>query len=130
MKAKKDMPIHPVVNTLRKIINDKGLAQYVAAEMIGTSASQFSKILSGEVQLSLWHISNFATCLNMSIIDIFTYPDVYVKKQNSLATEEASSYRKPSDEIKATLTIELKKDTRDKVLRLLCGDKYIDILNK
>ena len=130
MKAKKDMPIHPVVNTLRKIINDKGLAQYVAAEMVGTSASQFSKILSGEVQLSLWHVSNFATSLNMSIIDIFTYPDIYVKKQNGEIAEELSVYRKPPDEVKATLTIELKKDKRDEVLKLLFGDKNIEILNK
>lgn len=82
MKKKKETPMHPVVENIRKIIMDKGITQVAASELVGTSASQMSKILNGEVQISIWQISNFATNLGMEIIDVFTYPNKYVKAED------------------------------------------------
>ncbi len=45
--------MHPVVENIRKIIMDKGITQVAASELVGTSASQMSKILNGEVQISI-----------------------------------------------------------------------------
>ena len=53
MKKKKETPMHPVVENIRKIIMDKGITQVAASELVGTSASQMSKILNGEVQISI-----------------------------------------------------------------------------
>lgn len=120
MKNKKESLYHPVVDNIRKIINDKGLAQWAAAEMAGTSSSQLSKILAGECQLSLFHLSNFATNMHMDIIDVFTYPDKYIKA-------DASNQEETLDTI---VQIKLKKKKRDQVLQMILGDSGVEILNK
>ena len=63
---------HPIVENIRKIISDRKISQKAMAAYAGTSASQFSKILSGEVQLSLRQISNIATNIGLREIDLFT----------------------------------------------------------
>lgn len=118
MKKKEKKEIHPVIEHIRKIINDKGLTQAAVAEYAGTTPSQFSKIMNGEVQISLWQVSNIATSLNMELIDVFTYPDKYVLANSA------------DDEIKASLTIQLKKEKKDQVLRLIFGENDLEILNK
>ena len=67
------MTTHPIIDNIRKIIKDRGISQKAMAEYAGTSASQFSKILNGEVQLSLRQISNIATNIGLREIDLFTY---------------------------------------------------------
>lgn len=118
MKKKETVRLHPVIERIRKIINDKGLTQAAMAEYAGTTPSQFSKILNGEVQISLWQLSNIATSLNLDIIDIFTYPEKYISPE------------KPQEEIIASLTIQLKKEKKDQVLKLVFGDNNLEILNK
>ena len=121
MKKKKETPMHPVVENIRKIIMDKGITQVAASELVGTSASQMSKILNGEVQISIWQISNFATNLGMEIIDGFTYPNKYVK------AEDRNDNKEP---IEAVLQIKLRKDKKDQVLKLIFGEHNLEILNK
>lgn len=118
MKKKEDYRPHPVIEKIRKIINDKGITQSAMSEYVGTTPSQFSKIMSGEVQISLWQLSNIATNFNMDIIDIFTYPIKYVSPESE------------NEDIVASLTIQLKKDKKDQVLKLVFGDNNLEILNK
>lgn len=118
MKKKNETPIHPVIEKIRKIIADRGLTQIAAAEFAGTSPSQFSKILGGEVQLSLWQLSNFATNLDMDIIDVFTYP------------QKCTPNGKNEEDVEAILQIKLKKDRKEQVLKLVFGDNNLEILNK
>ncbi|MCF0254902.1 MAG: helix-turn-helix transcriptional regulator [Bacteroides heparinolyticus] len=110
--------MHPVIDKIRKIISDKGLTQIAAAEFAGISPSQFSKILSGEVQLSLWQLSNFATNLNMDIIDVFTYPQKYTLNG------------KDTEDIEAVLQIKLRKDRKEQILKLVFGDNDLEIFSK
>ena len=121
MKSKKNLGTHPVVLNLRKIMNDKGITQSIMAEYAGVAPSQFSKIMSGSVQISLWQISNIATNLNMDIIDIFTYPDKYSKQNATLPN---------NDDLRTTLTIELKAEMKRKVLNALFNKDDLEILNK
>ena len=118
MKKKNETPIHPGIDKIRKIIAESGLTQIVAAEFAGPSPSQFSKLLGGEVQLSLWQLSNFATNLDMDIIDVFTYPQKYTLNGKS------------EEDLEAILQIKLKKDRKDQVLKLVFGDNNLEILNK
>lgn len=108
-----------IVANLRKIMAEKNLTQAVLAEFAGTSESQFSKILNGKVQLSLWQVENIATRLSMRAIDIITYPLVYMEPTQS-----------EPEAVEAVLQIKLKKDKKDQVLRLIFGDNDIEILNK
>lgn len=112
---------HPIVENIRKIISDRKISQKTMAEYAGTSASQFSKILSGEVQLSLRQISNIATSLGLREIDLFTYPDVYEKRRID---------GRFNDEVRASLTIELSQSKKDQVLKLVFGENNLEILNK
>ena len=107
-----------IVNNIRKIMNDRGLKQSSIAEYADTTASQFSKILNGDVKLSLAQLSNIATGLEMREIDIITYPDVYVKKDNTDA-----------EPVEVVLQIKLQKDKKDQVLKLAFGDNNLEILN-
>lgn len=120
MKKKKDLPIHPAVENVRKIIKDRGITQIAAAELAGTSSSQMSKILSGEVQMSLWQISNFAKHLDMDVIDVFTYPHKYTPKDDN----------EHDNSVEAVLQIKLKAEKKEEVLRLIFGDNDLEILKK
>ena len=100
-----------ILTNIRKIMQDRNLTQAAAAEFMGTSESQFSKILNGNVRLSLLQLENFARNLSMREIDVITYPKVYVEKG------------RPDDEpVEAILQIRLKKDVREKVLKTVFGE--------
>lgn len=121
MKKRKKIYVHPVVEKLRKIIIDNNITQATMAKHAGTSPGQFSKILSGQLQLSLLHISNIATNLKVNEIDLFTYPDIYNK-------QEVES--KKDEPVKAILQIELQQEKKEQVLKLVFGDNNLEILNK
>lgn len=106
---------------IRKLMIDRGLLQAAIADYMGTSPSQLTKIFKGECNFSLKHISNLASALALREIDIFTYPDKYVKSQDKECAKEP---------IEAILQIRLQKEKKDQVLKLIFGDKNIEILNK
>jgi len=108
-----------IINNLRKIMNDRNLKQATMAEYADTTPSQFSKILNGQVQLSLLQLSNLARGLSLAEIDLITYPDVYVKKENS-----------DKDPVEVVLQIKLNKKKKDQALNLIFGENDIEILNK
>ncbi len=122
MKNKKEIYVHSVVEKLRKMMTDKNITQAAMAEYAETSPSQFSKILNGQLQLSLSHISNIARNMKIKELDIFTYPDVYVKKDGKTEVEQ--------EPIEATLQIKLKREKKDQVLKLVFGENNLEILNK
>lgn len=118
MITNKEKEIHPVVTSIRKIMNDNDLTQATMAEYAKTSASQFSKILKGDVQISLWQVSNIAKNLQIRVIDIFTYPDKY----QLIGSNDS--------DVKAQITLELKKELKEEVLKLVFGDSNLEILKK
>lgn len=107
-----------IISNIRKIMNAKGLTQATMADYAETSPSQFSKILNGTVQLSLVQLSKIASRLSLREIDIYTYPDIYVKRE------------KTDEPVEAILQIKLSKDKKDQVLKLVFGDNNIEILNR
>jgi len=109
-----------IIKNLRKIMADKQLTQATMARYADTSASQFSKILNGAVQLSLEQLSNLATNLSMREIDLITYPEIYVSKEETHV----------EDSVEVVLQMRLTKDKRNQVLSLVFGDNDIEILNK
>lgn len=118
MKEKKNLN-ELVSSNIQKILIDRNLNQANIAIESGISTSNMSKKLNGSLNFSLEDISKIANALSMREIDIITYPDVYVRK------EEATS-----EPIEAVLQIKLKKDKKDQVLKLIFGDNDIEILNK
>lgn len=109
-----------ISQNIRKILNDRGLAQAVIAHNSDYSEGKVSKILNGEQKMTVEDLSVFAKALSLKDIDILTYPDVYYKKEAGQGT----------DPVEAILQIKLKKDKKDQVLKLVFGDNNIEILNK
>ena len=112
--------INSILGNIRKIMNARNLKQATIAEYANTTPSQMSKILNGTVQLSLNQLANLATSLEMSIIDVISYPDVYVKAG-------AADKKEP---VEAILQIKLQSDKKDQVLKLVFGENNLEILNK
>lgn len=102
-----------------RILKDRELKQAYIARKLDIAESQISKKLSGKAQISLEDLSEIAQALSLKEIDIITYPDVYVKKEENT-----------SEPVEAILQIKLQKDKKDQVLKLVFGDNNIEILNK
>lgn len=109
--------VEKINENLKEIITDKNLSQSKVAEYAGVSASQFSRVLQGNVQLSLSQLSNIAKGLSMREIDIITYPDKY----SPISDDEPNE---------VLLQIKLSKEKKDQVLKLVFGENNIEILNR
>lgn len=99
--------IEKIIDRLRKIIVDKGITQATMASYLDVDASQCSKILNGSTHLRVEHLAKIASNLNMSIIDILTYPEKFVPSNQS------------EDPVKASITIQLDRKKRDEVLQMI-----------
>lgn len=108
-----------ILDNVRKIQRERNLTQAAIADYIETSPSQMSKILKGDVKMTIEQISKFASAMSMREIDVITYPDRYVPA----SAPEA-------EPLEATLQIKLKKDKKDQVLKLVFGENNLEILNK
>lgn len=108
-----------IVSNLRKIIALRKLKQAKVGEYADISESQFSRVMNGQVQLSLNQLANIASGLKMTVVDIITFPDVYVPKD-----------KKEDDDTEVLLQFKLKKKKKDQVMKLVFGENDIEILNK
>ena len=108
-----------IVGNLRKIIALRKLKQAKVGEYADISGSQFSRVMNGQVQLSLNQLANIASGLEMTVVDIITFPDVYVPKD-----------KKEDDDTEVLLQFKLKKNKKDQVMKLVFGKNDIEILNK
>lgn len=101
---------------LRLIIHQRNLKQSFVGNLGGISESQFSRVLSGQVSLSLEQLESIASGLGMRVIDIITYPDVYVSKKELEEDQDV------------ILQFKLRKDMKDKVMNLAFGEN-VKLLN-
>lgn len=108
-----------VVENIIKLREHRGLSKRKLAIELGINEASYGRIESGEIALSYDHLAKIANFYQISVIDIITYPDVYVRKEDAT-----------SEPIEAVLQIKLKKDKKDQVLKLIFGDNDIEILNK
>lgn len=108
-----------VIDNLIAIMKDRRLTQAEMAEYAGMGPSQFSKVLSKTVAISVIQLSKIASRLGLREIDLLTYPDIYEKKSDE--------NREP---VEAILQIRLQKEKKDQVLKIVFGENCLEILNK
>ena len=106
-----------MTDNIRKILNDRNLTQVAAAGFAGMSQAQFSKVMGGLSNFTTWQLSKMASGLGMRLIDIFTYPEVY------------QAVKSESEELTASITIQLKDEKKEQALKLLFGEKNLKLLN-
>ena len=108
-----------IYEAIREIRLQKSINQQLIADALNLDVAVVSNIEKGKRDLRVKELEKISNVLGMSVIDLFTYPDKYVKlSQND------------DDQVEAVLQIKLRKDKKDQVLKLVFGENNIEILNK
>ncbi len=110
--------VNPIVENLNKIQITNEMTKSDFAFKIGFPESKWNKISNGKQELTVTELSNIARKLDMREIDILTYPDEYNKPN------------KEEDDIKVTVSLEIRNNVKEKVLKEVFGNQDITILNK
>lgn len=105
-----------ILNSVKALREARGLSQETMADLMKMSQSAYARFESGRSKTDLEILEVFCHYAKLSLIELFYYPDEVPTNDNS--------------EVKAQLTIELKADKRDQVLKLVFGDNNLEILNK
>jgi transcriptional regulator with XRE-family HTH domain len=110
------------LNENLRIIREKaGYSQEELAEKVNKSQSAYARIEKAITKIDYQLLIDFAKVFNMSVIDLITYPEKWVPIGSEQSEDELT---------KVVLQIELKKEKKDQVLKLVFGDHNIEILNK
>ena len=110
--------ITQVLKNIKMFRESLGLSQYDVAKKMNISQSAYARFESGKSKLDLDTINEFSRALNLKIEDILFYPKKYIN------LEEIESHV----EERVSITIEVRKDKKEKILNVLLGDKYNEIL--
>ena len=108
-----------IFEALKEIRLKKAINQQVIADALNVDVAVVSNIEKGKRDLRVRELEIIAKALGVPVIDLFTYPQKYVKANN-----------KEEEQIEAVLQIKLRKDKKDQVLKLVFGENNIEILNK
>lgn len=108
-----------IIRNLVKIKNERNLTQEAIGQMGGIDASQISRVLKGKLGISIDQLENIARGLRMDVIDIITYPEIYVPRTAI-----------PDSDVDAVLMVRLKEGKKQEVLRSVFGDENIEILTR
>lgn len=106
-----------ILENIRKIRENKGFSQENIASFLGIKQGGYNLIENGKRKLTIQHLLQIAIYFEMNIVDVITFSE---PKEN----------REKEEPIKAVLQIELKKDKKDQVLKLVFGENNLEILNK
>lgn len=96
-----------VVQNIKEIRLKKGINQELIADALNFDIANWSRIENGKQELKVDHLEKVAKVLGVEVIDLFTYPEVYVNK-NTLEQAERIS-----------VTFEVSPDKRDILLSLV-----------
>lgn len=116
-KTNRNFMIMNVVDNIFKIILEKGLKQQALADALNCDDSTISKIKLGKRDLRVNDLDIIATFLDMRIIDLFTYPDRYVREGDD-------------NPIEAVLQIKLKGGQKEQILRTVLGENAYENLTR
>lgn len=108
-----------IIENLRKLRIERNLKQSTLGMFAGIDESQMSRIMNGQLNLSIDQLEEIASGLKMSVIDIITYPETYVPK-SSIKDEE----------VEAVLMVKLKESKKHQILKSVFGDENFEVLNE
>ena len=108
-----------IVSNIIKIRQNQGLTKRGVADMLHIGEASYGRIEARKVALTYKTLADIASCFNMEVLDILTYPYHFVL--------DSKEDREPAE---VMLQIKLKKEKREKVMRLIFGDNNIEILDK
>ena len=108
--------MNSILDNIDTIRRNKGYSQEYIAAQIGMKQAGFSLIMSGERELKYNTLLQIAKVLQISVIDVITFPEKYIpSKGSSLSTEAVSQ-------------IKLDGDKKDQILNIALGEQIADLL--
>jgi transcriptional regulator with XRE-family HTH domain len=112
-----------ILENILKIRKQKGFSQDFLASQIGMKQAGYGLIEQGKRSLEYNVLLRIAVAFEMDVVDIITYPERYI--DSAVIIKDVDSI-----EEKVMLQIELKKEKKDQVLKLVFGENNLEILNK
>ncbi len=108
-----------VVKNITELRKKKGINQDVIADALNVNNAVISNIEHGKRELKVCELEKIAKILGVDVLYLFTYPDVYEKKEN-----------KENEPIEAILQLKLQSNKKEQILKILFGENGLEILNK
>jgi transcriptional regulator with XRE-family HTH domain len=104
-----------ILEKIKEFRDKNGFSQEQMADKMNITQSKYARFESGRTKTDLDTLELFCNQLEMTLKEFFIYPD---------------NINIEVEEIKAILQIELKRDKKEQVLKLVFGDNNLEILNK
>jgi len=108
-----DTQLSDILKKIKTIRDKHNLSQDAIADKMNITQPSYARFERGATKTDLRTLINFCNCFNMSFMEFIHYPDKYIK---------------PDNELKAVLHLELKKDKKEQVLKLVFGENNLEIL--
>lgn len=108
---------------IERIVRDKNISNAEFARMIGIQRQNIRSTVYSKASIDT---NLLATISEMLDVDLFAY----YRPLEPNGSNCNKIYDKSDSGIKAVLTIELQKEKKDQVLKLVFGDNNLEILNK
>lgn len=107
---------------IREIRENAGYSQDEMAALMNTSQSTYARFELHNTKIDLQRLEDFAKALNMSVIDVITYPDHYI---NLLDIGKEINRTEPE----VIVQIKVTKSKREEILKTILGDN-IELLKE
>lgn len=101
-----------LVENIIALRKNRGFKQSVIANAIGKDNSNWAKVEQGRQAVQVDDLENIANCLGVRVIDLFTYPDIYVRET-------------PKRNERCSVTFEVSPEKRDHLLSLVMNDSEL-----
>lgn len=102
-----------ILEKVRLLREQKGFSQEYVAEEMNVTQSKYARFERGSTKTDLDMLIDFCRALNMTFEEFILYP----KKANP-----------ETNEVMASVVINLKNDKKEKLLELIFGDNNLEIL--
>ncbi|ATS06022.1 hypothetical protein SJDPG2_02280 [Porphyromonas gingivalis SJD2] len=104
-------------DNIKAIIAARKEKQATVADAAGITQSYLSEILSKKKQLHYEKLLLIANYFNLKVIDLITYPRVFVpRKEDDIPVE-------------AIIQLRVSSDKRDSILRLVLGEDAVEVIS-
>jgi transcriptional regulator with XRE-family HTH domain len=108
-----------IIKNIIEIRKQKGINQDVIADALNVDVSAISNIEKGKRELKVSELGKIAKVLNVDLLYLFTYPDIYEKKGNGV---------KDAEPAKTKILVEVDVNA-DEFIQMGLKDKVKKVLN-
>ena len=97
----------------------KSINQQSIADALGVDVAVISNIEKGKRDIKVKELEVISNALGVSVIGLIMYPKKYVEIKDAV-----------DEPVEAVLQIKLQKEKKEQILKLVLGEKGIEILKK